>query len=52
MEEGEERGKGRNKEGRKGEKTLRRSRDLEFSLSFSHISLHSSSMAYNSKHLS
>lgn len=38
----EERGKGMNKEGRRGEKTLRRSRDLEFSLSDLHISLHSS----------
>lgn len=48
----EERGKEGNKEGRKGEKTLRRSRDLEFSLSYSHISSHSSSLACNSKHLS
>lgn len=48
----EVRGKGRNKEGRKGEKTLRRSRDLDFLLSYAHISLHSSSMACNSKHLS
>lgn len=52
MVEEEERGKGGNKEGRKGEKTLRRSRDLDFSLSYSRISFHSSSLAYNSKHLS
>lgn len=52
VEAEEERGKGRHKEGRKGERTLRRSRDLEIPVSYSHIDLYPSSMACNLKHLS